>query len=102
MQGPIQIPADLLMHAHAIRTRLDENRSVGVRVLDHQMMIQFDVREPPDGFSNRRAHCEIRHEMTVHDVHMDHLGARFFHAPDFLAQSCKVRREYGWENLHYV
>jgi hypothetical protein len=48
-------------------------------------MIQFDVREPPDGFSYRSAHREIRHEMTVHDVHMDHLGARFFHAPDFFA-----------------
>ena len=54
VQRPVQIPADLIMHADAIGARLDKDRSIGIWIFNHQMMIQFDVREAPEGFSNRR------------------------------------------------
>jgi hypothetical protein len=89
------------MHAHAIGPGLDEDGRKGVGILDHEMMIQFDVGKAPEGFSNRRAYRKIRHKMSIHDIHMQHLDTGCFHAADVFTQTREIGSEYGWKNLQH-
>jgi hypothetical protein len=85
MDGPVQISADFIMHTHAIGTRFDEDGGVGIGVLNHEMMIQFDVGEAPEGFSYWRAERKIRNKVAIHDVHMQHFDAGGFDRPNLFA-----------------
>jgi hypothetical protein len=102
MQRAIQIAADLVMHAYAIRARFDEDRGVGVWILDHEVMIQLDARETAKGFSNWCSHGEIGNKMTVHDIHVQHLNTCLLHFANVLAQTNEISGENGWDNLEHV
>src|SRR6201986_1828257 len=66
------------------------------------MMIEFDVSDAPDGFSNRRAHREIRYKMAIHDIDMNHGDNGLFHTPNLFAQAREVRREYRRKDLKHA
>ena len=89
------------MHADRVCARLDEYRRVCVRVFNHKMMIEFDVRDAPDGFSNRRSHGEIRDKMAVHNVDVNHLDAGLLDACNFLTQAREVGCQYGGYDLNH-
>jgi hypothetical protein len=80
------------MNAHSIRAGFDEDGSVRVGVLDHQVMIKFQFRGLSKRLGHGRTHRQVRHKMSVHDVDMDHSGASLLNQPDLFAKTCKVRR----------
>jgi hypothetical protein len=102
MQGAIEIAADLPMNAYAVGARFNKDRSVRVRILNHEVMIQLDARELPEGFSNWGPHRKVRDEMAVHDVHVEHLDTGFLHFANFLTEAGKIGSEDGGNNLEHV
>jgi len=40
----------------------------------------------PDGANDRRANRDVRHEVTIHHVDVDEVGARRFNCGDFGAE----------------
>ena len=75
VQSPVQVPADFVMNTDAIGARFDEDRRVGVRIFNHQMVIEFQRVNLRRDSVIGSSHGEVRNEMAVHDVDMDHAGA---------------------------
>ena len=45
LQRPVQMPADLLLHAQHVRARLGKRRNKRVGILDHQVAVQRQLRD---------------------------------------------------------
>ena len=80
--------------------RLDERGNVAIRVLDHEMDIQGHARNPFDRAHHRRADGEVRHEVAVHHVHVDQVGASAFGRGDAGAQRGEVGRQDRRSDAH--
>ena len=64
----------LHMHRHKVRPRLAELADVPPRLDDHQMHVQRQRRDGPDGLDHRDADGDVGDEHSVHHVHMDVIG----------------------------
>src|SRR5581483_292738 len=86
MQRAIQVSANLIMHANAIGSSFDEDGGISVRVFDHQVMIELQFgKTPPQRFRDGGAHGEVRYEVSIHDVNVDHANAGGLDFSDVLA-----------------
>ena len=59
---------------HKVCARVAELLNVAHGLGDHQMHVQRQPGHGPDGLDHRDADGDIRHELAVHDVHMDVVG----------------------------
>ena len=66
-----------------VRAGFDENGSIAVGIGNHEVQIQLEGGDPADGFDDGRTHGEVRHEMSIHDVDMEHGGAAALYPLDF-------------------
>ena len=57
------------------------------RLLDHQMNFKRQVRHRPQRLDDDRPHADVGHEMAVHDIDVDAVGAGLFRLADLFAQS---------------
>jgi hypothetical protein len=78
------MPACFLMHRYHIRARFDEIHDVPVRVLDHKVHVEQQVRGTSQRFHYRRANRDIGHKMPVHDVHVDDGATAFGRAANLV------------------
>ena len=58
------------------------------------MTIQRQRRRFAKRLDQRRANREIRHEVTIHDVNMDHTSAALRRPPDLIRKMREVSRKY--------
>ena len=75
--------------------------SVKIRIANHEMDIQLQAGDFPDGFNDGNADGEVGHEMPIHNVHVQHGCSGAFYLGDFLAQMRKIRREKGWQDFDH-
>src|SRR5262245_64666082 len=73
-----------------------------VRIRDHPMDFEGQVRHPPKRLDDPGAHRKIRHEVAVHDVHVDPIGAGFGRVGYLLAQPGEVGGQDRGGKLHGV
>jgi hypothetical protein len=76
-------------------------RHVALWVLDHQMRIDDRpgrVDPVGDGSKNDRSKADRGDEVTIHDVDVDHPGARGEHLLDLSAEAGEVGRHDGWSD----
>jgi hypothetical protein len=52
--------------------------------------VEFELGGFAHGFDDGKAETDIRHEVSVHDIEVEQVGATFFHAGDFFGQSGEV------------
>src|SRR6266702_6096717 len=71
LQCAMQMPADLLVNADHVRPGLRELGDEGVRVLDHQMAIERELRHRTQGFHHGRTEGDVRYEVAVHYIDVD-------------------------------
>src|SRR5205807_773540 len=67
-----------------IRAGLGETRHIMIGMFDHQMDIERQLGVFTDKIDNRRAERNVVHEMAIHDVAVDPIGAGVFNAMDFV------------------
>jgi hypothetical protein len=59
----------------------------------HQVNVEELLRRLADGCNDRCAEGEIGHEMAVHDIDVDPVGARLVDGANFFPEPCKIRRQ---------
>src|SRR6266516_1407870 len=79
------------MNRQYVRTGFDEGRDVPIGFRYHQMHIQWKPGDLPDRLDHRCADRDIRHEMAIHHVDMEHVSAGFLHFPDLFAKRGEIR-----------
>ena len=81
------------MHGNDVGARLGEGFEIRIARRDHQVHVErfFGVR--PDRFDDVGPDGNIGHEMAVHDVDMDPVGAGGVDRVDFVAQFCEIGGE---------
>jgi hypothetical protein len=70
-----------------------EGFEIGVDRLDHQVDVEGFLRVRAKLLDDHGADGDVGHEMPVHDVDMDHVGAGLVHGADLFAETGKVRRQ---------
>jgi len=55
-----------------------------IRIRNHQVRFQRQTRHPAQGFDDGSAHGNVRHKMSVHDIHMDAIRPGLFGLGDLL------------------
>lgn len=95
LQCAVQVTARFHLHTDHVRTRGGEIGDELVRVLDHQVAVERQLRDRPNGFHDWRAKGDVGHKMTVHHVHVDDGAAATLGASDLVGQVRKVRGQDG-------
>ncbi len=67
-----------------------------VGILDHQVAVEGQVSRLAQGLDYGRPNGEVRDEMAVHDIDMNHGGATFGGTTDLVRQMGEIRRQNGW------
>jgi hypothetical protein len=102
LERSMEVPAGFGVHAHRSRASLNKYRGEKIGIFDHQMVVELKACDASNAFRHRWAKRQIRHEMPIHDVHMEHLDTRRFHGFDLLAEARKVGGKNGWKNLDHA
>ena len=66
------------MHRNDVGARRNEIVHIPARLLDHQMHIQLGpglVGKRPKRFHHEGAHCNVRHEPSIHHINMEPVDA---------------------------
>ncbi len=81
------------MHGDDVGAGLGEGFEIGIARRDHQMHVERLLGVGPDRFDDVGADRNVRHEVAVHDVDMNPVGAGCVHRADFLAELGKIGGE---------
>ena len=90
----VQVRQHFDVHRHHRRAGVRERLDVAVRVLDHQVHVERHPRDALERPHDRRADRDVRHEMAVHHVDVNEIGAAALDRRDRVAE----RREVGGED----
>jgi hypothetical protein len=89
----MQVGKDLGMDRDDAGARPGERLEISVRLGHHQVDVQGQPGHTPHRGHHRRADGEVRHEMPVHHVEVDLVGAAPLDRGDSVAESGKVGRQ---------
>ena len=74
------------MDRDEIGAGLRESVEIGIAGRDHQMHVEEEFGMRPQRRDDRRPDRDVRHEMTVHHIDMDPVGAGGGDGADFFAE----------------
>src|SRR5262249_40202157 len=97
---PHRVSGGLDMHGDIVHASLGVAGRPAVRLLDHQVAVQRNAGDPPQALHHRQPDGQVGHEMGVHDVHVQPVGA----GPrlDLGSQAGKVSRQDAWRDHRRV
>ena len=81
------------MHRDAVGAGLGEGFQIGIHRRDHQMHVERLFGVGPKRLHHRRSDGDVGHEMAVHHIDMDEIGARRLDRLDLRAQPGKIGRQ---------
>ena len=93
LQRAMDMRAGFDMHGDDVGARLGEGFEIGIARRDHQMHVERLLGVGPDRFDDIRADRNVGHEMAVHDVDMDPVGAGGIDRADLLAELGEIGGE---------
>ena len=93
LQRAMQMRAGLRMHRDVIAAGFRERLEIGIAGRDHQMRVEDLLRVRPQRLDDVGTVGDVRHEMPVHHVEMDPVGAGRVDRADLVAEFRKVRRQ---------
>ena len=100
LQRPVQVRQHLDVHRDPRRSRVDERGQVVVRVVEHQVHVQRDGRDPVNGAHHRRANRQVGHEVAVHHVDVQQVGAAALDGGDVLPERREIRGQQRRSDQH--
>jgi len=83
------------MHGQVRRAGLGEGLEEAERLDDHEVHVEREPGHAVQRLDDQGSEREVRHELAVHDVHMEEVGARALDARDLLRELREVGREDG-------
>ncbi len=101
-KGAMEMTADLLVDKDPVRTGLREIRDETVRLLDHQVAVERQLRRLTDGSHHGRAEGDVGDEVAVHNINVDDGAATALGGRDLLPEPGKVRRQYGKSQINHT
>ena len=96
----LRICAGIRMHGNPIGAGLDKLRRVLVRIGDHQVNVHRNNRDLTHPFDNDRANGDVRHEVAVHDIDVQPIGAGRFDSLDFVFETAEIRGQNRRSDFH--
>ena len=93
LQRAVEVRAGFDMHGDDVGAGLGEGLEIGVARRDHQMHVERLLGVGPDRLHDVRPDRDVRHEVAVHDVDMDPVGAGGIDGADLLAELREIRGE---------
>ena len=87
----MQVPANFVVHTHPVRPGICKGGNVLIRILDHQVAVERQLRSLAQAGHYRRPDGDIGHKMPVHDVDMDHRAAAPLRRGNLVRQVRKIR-----------
>ena len=87
------------VHGNHRRAGLGERLEVAIGLFDHQVDVERDPGDALERADDRRADGDVRHEVAVHDVDVNEVGAAALRRGDGAAERGEVGRQDGWGNL---
>ena len=75
---------------------------VVVRVVEHQAHVQRDGRDPVNGAHHRRANRQVGHEVAVHHVDVQQVGAATLDGGDVLPERREIRGQQRRSDQHLI
>ncbi len=85
----------LHMHDDVVGAGLGEGFQIGIAGRDHQVHVERFPGVRPQGLHHVGTDADIGHEMAVHDVHMDPVGAGRIHRAHLFAELGEIGGQYG-------
>ena len=101
-QRPVQVPANIVMHAYPVRPCIGKSGDKLVRILDHQVAVERQLRRLAQARHHRRSDRDIGHEMPVHDVDVDHRTAATLRRGNLVRKVRKICRQDRWKQLNHA
>jgi len=95
-QSADHIRTGLHVHDQVVGPRFGKSFKQVLRVLDHQMHIQWQFRCPAAGFNDERPHRQVWDKMPIHNIDMDPFSSGRFNFSNLLAKTGKICRKDGW------
>ena len=81
------------VHRQHRRAGVGECLDVAIRIRDHEMDVERHRGDAFDGSNDRRPDRDVRHEMTVHHVDVNQVGAASLGCRDRVAEGGEVGGE---------
>ena len=93
MQRTVEMLGRFGLDGDAVGAGVGEGFEIGVDRLDHQMAVERLVAVRAQRRHHRRAESDVGHEMAVHHVEVDPVGARRRDVAHLLAEIGEVGRQ---------
>ena len=94
----MQMRPGLGMHQQVVGAGIGECRDEGIDRRNHQMHIERQLGVRAQAAQDGRAEADVRHEMAVHHVEMQPVGARRLDRRHFVSQSSEIGRKDAWRD----
>src|SRR5262245_7010990 len=98
LQRAVQVRAGFHMHRDDVRARLGEGFEVGIARRDHQVHVEDLAAMRPQRLHDVRPDGDVGHEVAVHHVDVDPVGAGLVDRAHLLAEPGEIRCENGRRN----
>ena len=86
------------VHRDQVRARPREIPKIGGSGRDHQVHVHERLHMGPDRGDHIGANGQVRHEVSVHRIHVDPVGALGLYGADLGAQFREIRRKDRWRD----
>src|SRR5215475_3288521 len=99
LKRPMEVNAGFLVHGNVVGPGRHEIGNIKVRVFNHQVDVEFSLRHLAEGRHERRSHGQIRDEMAVHDIDVNHGCAATFDSMDVVGEVGEIGGQDGRDDL---
>ncbi len=89
----MQMRQDLDVDRHHRRARVGKRVDVLIGIRDHQVHVDRDLRDALDRLHDRRTHGDVRHEVAVHHVDVNEIGATALSGINCVAERREIGRQ---------
>ncbi|OJU11012.1 MAG: hypothetical protein BGN86_09675 [Caulobacterales bacterium 68-7] len=91
----MQVRTGLGVHGENVGARLAIGLEVGIDRGDHQVHVDRDLHVWLQRLHHHRADGDVGHEVAVHDVDVQPVGAGGLHGPNLFPEAREIRRQDG-------
>ena len=93
MQSSVQVPASFLVHGNPVRARIGKRGNEFIRILDHQVAIERQLRDLTQRLDDGRSDRKVGNEVSIHNVDVDETCTALARDAHLLAESGKISRK---------